>query len=403
MFVRSLIIVCCLLLFLIILGISLFIHQSKLANPRPTEPLPPKRRSSLSLFLDGRQFFDTLEKHIHNATHHIHLSFYIFRNDELGSTLLGYLKEKAKAGVQVRLLLDAIGSHSFPKTLQMSLATVGVEVLFSNQPSFRHPIASINRRNHRKLGIIDGKVGFYGGYNVGNEYIGMDSEMGHWRDYHVQIEGESVRDLQDCFLRDWEKATGPLKSDRTLFYPVVEPGKSLVQMVPTPETASLEDVFISHLQKAHQHIFIGTPYLNPSERLMKTLLDRLDKGVSLTILLPIKKDHPMVKPLSYHFLEPLLKKGAKIFHYYLGFYHAKVFIVDGESCFVGTANFDKRSLFLNEEFNSFIYDKALIEQIHEKTQRDLLYSVEVTLNDLRARNWLDKSKTALSYPFAPLI
>lgn len=405
MFVRNLIVICCLFLLLIILAISLFIRQSKHTTPISTssQPLPPKRRSNLTLFFDGRQFFDALEKQIHQAEHHIHLSFYIFRNDAMGKTLLEYLKEKAKAGVQIRLLLDAIGCRSFPKSLQLSLNASGVEVAFSNPPTFRHPIASLNQRNHRKIAVIDGKVGFYGGFNVGDEYIGLDSKMGHWRDYHIQVEGESVRDLQDSFLRDWEKARGPLKGDPSLLYPPVQPGKNLVQMVPTPDAAYLEDLFISHLSNAHQHVFIGTPYFIPSERLMNTLLELLRKGVSITILLPSKKDHPMVKPLSYHFIEPLLKQGAKFYHFYLGFYHAKMFLVDGKICYLGTANFDKRSLFLNEEFNSFIYDEDLITQIQEKTQRDLLYSIELTMTDLLKRNWLERSKTALTYPFAPLL
>lgn len=391
------------LVLLVIVGIYLLINRADRTLPKPTSSVPPKRHSDLTLFLDGRQFFDALEKAVKSAQHHIHISFYIFRNDELGKTVLDYLKEKAKEGIQVRLLLDALGSITFPRKLQKELTASGVEVLFSNRPKLTHFFKTFNHRNHRKITVIDGTIGFYGGYNVGNEYIGMNSNMGHWRDYHVQITGEGVHDLQNCFLQDWEETKGDQLKNRSSYFPALETGKSVVQFVPTPNCASLETLFIAHLEKAQHQVFIGTPYFNPSDRLMATLMNLLKKGVSLTILLPSKKDHPMVKPLSYHYFKPLLKNGARIFHYYIGFYHGKMFLIDDECCFIGTANFDKRSLFINDELNSFIYDKKIIHQIYVKTQKDLLSSIEVTLKDVQNRSWLEKSKTALSHPFEPLI
>lgn len=389
---------------LMLLLLFLFIQKAKWTHIVPTESPPKEKRSNLKLFMDGRQFFDALEQEILLAEHHIHVSFYIFRYDELGKTLIGFLKEKAKEGIQVRLLLDALGSRGISKKLRMELSIAGIEVLLSHRPSQWRPIQSLNNRNHRKIAVIDGKIGFFGGYNVGNEYIGRKSKMGHWRDYHVLVKGENVQDLQTCFLADWEHAANEsLNTETSDFYPLLEPGQSVVKMIATPDAAELEKLYINHFEEAKERLFIGSPYFNPSKRVMETLLKLLKNGVSITILLPAKKDHPLVKPVSYKYFKPLLENGAQIFHYYLGFYHAKVFIVDHSSCYLGTSNFDRRSFFLNYEMNSFIYDEVFIREIEIKTKRDLLNAMEVTLDDLYKRSWLEKTKTVLSQPFAPLL
>lgn len=390
------------LLFLV-LFITLFIEKANRTSPKSFEDSPPSRKSHLKLFMDGRQFFDELQKEISSAKHHVHVSFFIFRNDELGKTILNTLKEKAKQGVQVRLLLDTVGCFRFPKKVKKELAEAGVQLAFSHRPTSKRFIKTLNERNHRKISIIDGKVGFFGGYNVGNEYLGRKAKMGHWRDYQLMVKGENVKDLQACFVYDWRQATHAQLEDASHLFPPLEAGPSQLRLIPTPDAAKLEDLFINHLEKAKDHIFIGSPYFNPSDRLMKTLIELLERGISITLLLPAKKDHPLVKPVSFHYIEPLLKKGARFFHYYLGFYHAKIFLVDGEACYIGTSNFDRRSLFLNLELNGFIYDKSFIEEVRYLTQRDLLNATECTLEDLKKRSLLDKTKTALSYPFAPLL
>jgi cardiolipin synthase len=399
-----LLIISCLIAFLflcVVFVTFLFIENAARTRPKPTEGLPPKRHSDLDLFLDGRLYFDALEKEIAHAEHHIHLSSYIFRYDDLGKTILHYLQNKAKEGVEVRLLLDYIG-QKIPQKVRLELAAAGIDLQFSRTPSFLHPISSINRRNHRKIAVIDGRIGFFGGYNVGDEYLGKKSEFGQWRDYHLLLRGENVQDLQRCFLEDWEKATGQVISGKA-YYPDLNKGETLLRIVPTPNAALLEDEFIRHLSRATDNVFIGSPYFIPSDRLLSELVRLLDRGISLTLLLPAKRDHPLVKPLSYHFLEPLLKKGANIYQYYLGFYHAKVVIVDDTSCYFGTGNFDRRSLFLNEEIGSFIYNQTLISEIVAKTQKDLMQSKQVTLEELRKRSFVEKGKTALSHPFAPLL
>lgn len=385
----------------VVLVTFLFIEKAARFKPKTTEALPPRRHSNLDLFLDGRLYFDALERKIADAKHHIHISSYIFRHDDLGKTVLTYLKNKALEGVEVRLLLDYFG-QKIPQMVRLELAVAGIELRFSRAPSLLNPILSLNRRNHRKIAVIDGQVGFFGGYNVGDEYLGKKSEFGQWRDYHLLLRGENVQDLQKCFIEDWEKATGE-RITGDAYFPPLEAGRTLMRIVPTPNASLLEEEFIRHLNKAHDHVFIGSPYFIPSDQLLKELVHLLDRGISLTLLLPMKKDHPLVKPLSYHYLEPLLKRGAKIYEYYLGFYHAKVFIVDDKSCYFGTGNFDRRSLFLNDEICSFIYDQTLINEIVAKTEKDLIQSKQLTLEDLKRRSWVEKGKTALSHPFAPLL
>ncbi|WP_085522597.1 cardiolipin synthase [Tuberibacillus sp. Marseille-P3662] len=362
---------------------------------------PPSRHSNIDLFMDGRRFFDTFKEDISQSQDYVHIEFFIFREDSLGQEMIQLMKRKAQEGVRVRLLLDKLGSFAFSKRTQKELTAAGIEIAFTAKAKFPYFFYHLNCRNHCKIAILDGKTGYYGGFNVGDEYLGKAPKFGDWRDYHLKLSGEGIIDLYDQFTRDWEGATNEkLNSKRPDI--LEKTGQSEMRLVST-YGKDLEDEFIDHLSRAQETIFIGSPYFIPSQRLLNLLLEKLKQGVQITILLPLKKDHPCVKPASYKYLTPLVNKGARIFHFYQGFYHAKVFIVDKVNCYLGTSNFDKRSLFWNVEINGFIYDKNLIKKIDLMTKKDLAQSVEVTQENLEQRTWIQKLKTQASALLSPFL
>ena len=289
----------------------------------------------------------------------------------------------------------------FSKKSRRQLRAGGVSLAFSAKPFFPFFFYSLNRRNHRKLSIIDGKIAYFGGFNVGDEYLGRKADFGDWRDYHLRLEGTAVKDIQTRFLKDWNEATKENISG-TNYFPELPDGRHEMKLIPT-SAYFLEDLFIDHLMRAKERIFIGSPYFIPTKRLMNTLIQQLDSGVQVTLLIPTKKDHPFVRPASYTYFKPLLEHGAHIFHFYQGFYHAKVFIVDHVSCYMGTANFDRRSFNWNDEMNGFIYCHDLIEEIEAMTKKDLLRSVELTLEDLSRRPLREKVSTKLSTILSPFL
>lgn len=361
----------------------------------------PARLNDVEWFNDGRRFFDRLKNDIKSANHHIHLSFFIFRSDWIGGEIIDALIAKAREGVKVRLLIDALNGLGLTKKARKSLREAGVELAFAAKPFFPFFFYALNHRYHRKIAVIDGSIGYLGGFNVGDEYLGRKAEMGDWRDYHIRIVGQGVKDLQDQFLKDWETATrNRVEGER--HYPTAASGPHELQFIAT-DGCGLEDLYIHHFRQAEERLVIGSPYFVPSRRLQAALMGLLERGVELTILLPAKKDHPFVRPVSYRYLTPLLKKGARVYHFYQGFYHAKAFIVDRKIACLGTANFDMRSLYWNDEINGFFYDRKSIEEIEAMMQKDLHQAYKVTLRDVQNRPLLEKIKTWLSAPLAPFL
>ncbi|MCO7125593.1 phospholipase D-like domain-containing protein [Sporolactobacillus shoreicorticis] len=336
-------------------------------------------------FTNGHELFKEMKQTIESARHHIHLSFFIFVADEVGSEWLELLKKKAEEGVEVRLLVDALSSFALRKK-RAELVHSGVQLAFSEKPMFPFTFYFLNRRNHRKLMIIDGKFGYFGGFNVSRDYIGRNSKMGPWHDNHLKIEGESVPVLQRLFIEDWQRASKTDLPNKDIYFPNVTKGPSPLALIGT-DGKQLEDYFAKELSSARTSIYIASPYFVPSKRLLNVLLDRMRSGVAVTILLPQKKDHPLVQPASFLYLEPLVKRGAKLFHFYQGFYHSKLFVIDRNRCYLGTANFDQRSLFWNSEFSGFTTDPGLVHQALHNLEKEIKdKSVAVTLQQIRKRS-----------------
>lgn len=259
---------------------------------------------------------------------------------------------------------------------------------------------SSQTRNHRKITVIDGRTGYTGGFNIGKEYLGKDPKFGFWRDYHLRVTGEGVQDLQRQFLTDWNAASDEHSEEETGLFPSLSQGKFSHRFLTTPGK-DLEKNFLTFVKEAKTELLICSPYFIPGKKLMKALLNARNRGVSVKIMVPMKADHPLVKEASFPYFGPLLKAGCDIYQYYYGFYHAKVIVVDDVFCDIGTANFDKRSLFLNDEFNCLIYDEAFISQLKLSVIKDMKSSAKLTLDHYNSRSFrqrvMEKTASIVSY------
>lgn len=333
-----------------------------------------------------------------NAKKHIHVLFYICKNDQISQEFFNILMDKAKSGVEVRLLLDWVGSIKIKRGKIKELKAAGVHFSFSNIPKAPFFFYSSQTRNHRKITVIDGKIGYIGGYNIGKEYIDLDPKLSPWRDYHLKVQGEGVADLQQQFLLDWQEAAKTNLLQNEIYFPSLHKGTVCHKLIST-EGFLLEETFSKLIHNAQQSITIGSPYFIPSKKILNSLINALAKGVSLVIIVPYHSDHLLVKEASYPYLRPLLENGARVYQFKKGFYHAKVLLIDNEVCDLGTANFDNRSFFLNHEINCFIYEKETLDQVRQILKEDMNDSDILTLNDLNSLSIFTRIKEGIARCF----
>ena len=339
----------------------------------------------MDIFTHGKTLFEDYFIELRNAKKHIHVLFYIIKDDAISEEFFSIIKEKARAGVEVRVLLDRLGSWKVKKAKVKELREAGIHFAFSNNIRLPFLFYSSQVRNHRKITVIDGEIGYLGGFNIGKEYIDQDPKLGIWRDYHLKITGMSINFLQSEFLIDWhEYAGGNLLRNRA-YFPVQADGAVRHQYMPT-EAKHLEENFIRLIKQADESITIGTPYFIPSNKIFTELLAALKRGIHLSIIVPYIADHVLVQEASFRYLRKLIKGGAKIYQYKKGFYHAKTLLIDDKICDIGTANFDKRSLFLNKEINCYIYDPAFIKRLMRILKQDFDDSEALTLDVLNKPN-----------------
>lgn len=349
----------------------------------------------LDIFPHGPELMDDFFRELEQAKAHIHVLFYIVKKDRISQEFFTILKRKAAEGVQVRLLLDRLGSHKVSNEVVTDLKNAGVEFAFSNRLRFPYLFYSSQVRNHRKITVIDGATAYLGGFNIAREYIDKDPKLSPWRDYHLKITGESVPYIQRVFLKEWKEYASDDLLTNEAFFPKVSPGEIRHKLIPT-EAGQLEVTYMERIKEAKTSILIGTPYFIPSDKVFAELLRAVRRGVKLTIIVPVKSDHILVKEASFRYLRRLLKEGAAVFQFQNGFYHAKASIFDDEICDIGTANFDQRSLFLNKEINCYIYDEGFISRVKEVIQKDLQDSKRLFLEDLTRPNLLRSFKEGIA-------
>lgn len=362
-------------------------------------------RNRVTLFTDGREKFDSLFEDLRNAKEHINFEYYIIRNDELADELMDILSERAAAGVEVRLMVDAIGSNSPKNRIREFKEAGGKYTLFHSTLTVLLSPRK-NNRNHRKVAVIDGKVAYIGGFNVGTEYLGL-GPLGYWRDSAVRIEGDCILHIQSKFLSDWRYATREDIVTEERFYRNIGPapgGDDGVQMVSGgPDCADLNPIHIQYLNmitKAESTLYIHTPYLSLDPSLIDALRISAMSGTDVRIMIPGKPDHPFVFWNNRYNADLLMRCGVRVFQYRRGFVHSKTVVADGRYCSVGSANFDIRSMKLNFETNAMIYSERVGSMMKEAFETDLEDCVEYTREDYAGRTTVERFRTGVSRMFS---
>ncbi|MCP3033185.1 cardiolipin synthase [Halobacillus sp. A1] len=350
------------------------------------------------LYKNGSPLYEDLCQDIANAKHNVDVFFYVINNDKAGKKLLEALKKKAEEGAEVRLLADRMGSYQINKKIRHDLRKAGVQFKFAETPGFPYFFYKLNRRNHRKISVIDGKIGYVGGYNVGRVYMGDSSMFQDWRDYHLRVTGPVVSDLQRTFLDDWGLATQ--ENDKPFIRN--RDGEHTVRIVAT-DGGELEDEYFEMIQNARQEIFIGTPYFIPTNMLLAALKEAIDRGVNIHVMIPMKPDHPLVKEAGLPYMYELARHGGNVSFFDAGFYHAKVMMVDRTFAYLGTANFDRRSLYLNKEVNMYIYEDEFVEDLRSAYLDDVRDSVRLDEEWIKNRPFSMKMKEQIAKVFRPLL
>lgn len=361
--------------------------------------------NDVEIFTDGHKKFKRLIEDLEKAKDHIHLQYYIVRADGLGQQIAKVLMKKAKEGVDVRFLFDDLGSrklsNGYVKRLRKSGAQV--EAFFPSKLMFNF---KINYRNHRKLCIIDGKIGYIGGFNVGDEYLGKSPRFGYWRDTHLRVEGSAVHSMQTRFILDWNQASREdiLYDER--YYQAETAGNAGMQIVssgPDQDWEQIKNGYIKMIMSAKEYVYIQTPYFIPDESLKDALKIAILSGVDVRIMIPNKPDHPFVYWATLSSSGELLNAGADIYIYQNGFMHAKTIVVDGKISSVGTANIDVRSFRLNFEVNAFLYDEEITKQLEEAFHEDVKLSTQMTKKLYEKRSTGIRFKEAISRLISPVL
>lgn len=361
------------------------------------------------LINNGEEKFRLLFQDIEGAQDHIHAEYYIIRDDNLGNRFLDALAGKAEEGVEVRLLTDGVGTR-LPLSKVAALRGRGVELLTFFPPVWaRFPALNfrVNHRNHRKIVVIDGEVGYLGGYNVGDEHLGKDPRLGRWRDTHLRMEGRAVLDLQARFLLDWSFAsTGEMEATSRYFPPTGQVGTGAVQIVsggPDKREDLVKESYLKIIGSAGRSVYLQTPYFIPDESVLDALRVAALSGVDVRIMVPKIGDHPLVHWANLAYLGELVESGVKAYLYEGGFLHAKTIVVDGAIASVGSANWDIRSFELNFETNAMIYCRRIGREQEEAFLDDLRYCRQWTLADHLSRPTGVKIKCSFSRVFSPLL
>jgi cardiolipin synthase len=372
---------------------------------RKLDGYPVTNGNRLKIYSEGRPAFDDMLAAIRAAEHHVHLQFFIFQYDTLGRCFLDLLAQKAKQGVEVRLLYDAMGSRRIGWwRLRKLRAAGGKHAAFLSLNPFRKRI-QVNLRNHRKIAVVDGKVAFTGGLNIGDEYLGL-KRLGHWRDTFLRIEGPAVESLQRTFIEDWDFASGESLEGESYFQAEGEPGETEVQVIesgPDQEVKSIREIYFAAAFRARRRLWITTPYYVPDAGLRNALCLAGRTGVDVRLLLPREADHTAVHYASLYYVPELLEAGVKVYQYTNGFVHSKVWLADSAWASVGTANVDNRSLLLNFEVNCLIYTRSAVAELERQFERDLQVSIELNAKTFAKRPLVGKIAENFFRLFSPVL
>jgi cardiolipin synthase A/B len=341
---------------------------------RQLDAFSPTFGNKIDFYCEGAAAFPAKLEAIRAAQHHIHLEYFIFQPDEIGRTFRDALSEKARQGVEVRLVYDAMGSYRLTNSFLKPLRDAGAKcVAFLPVGLFRRR-TQVNLRNHRKILVVDGRLGFTGGLNIGDEYLGKVPRFGYWRDAHLRVEGPAVSDLQRVFAEDWDFAAGELLKGSTYFPKLKGSGPLTVQVVqsgPDQELKTIREIYFAAILRARKRLWIASPYFVPDAGILDALVLAGHTGIDVRLLGLKHPDKWLPFFAGRYYWTDMLEAGVKVYQYAKGMMHSKLVLVDGQWASIGTANLDNRSLHLNFEVNCLLYDAEAVAQLEAGFLRDL--------------------------------
>ncbi len=359
--------------------------------------------NAVKIFSNGKEKFEELEKDLLTATKYIHIQYYIFESDKIGNHIKDILIKKATEGVKVRVIYDHIGSIHVKKRFINDMRNAGIEIFPFFKVAFPPFATRINWRNHRKLCIIDGEIGYIGGMNIADRYInGIKS--GVWRDCHMRIIGPAIRTLQYSFAVDWSFMGQPLIEEEINAISNIENvGLQMATSGPTSQWPNIAFIFLKSITNAKKRIYIQTPYFLPTENLLKALQSAALSKVDVRIMIPRRPDSIIMRHASFSYIQECLNSGIKIYLYQAGMLHSKTMIIDDEFCTIGSTNFDFRSFEHNFEGNMFIYSKAINKKMIDIFNNDLTQSIRINSARWRKRPIFDKALASILRLLSPIL
>ena len=364
--------------------------------------------NQVRVFTDGKEKFASLLQDIREATDFVHLEYFIWEDDGIGNEMRVALTERARAGVEVRLLCDGYGSAALPRHFFDEFKEAGGKVAFFFPSYLRYFNPRYNYRNHRKIAIIDGTTTYIGGMNIGDDYLGLNPKWGYWRDCAVRIRGDAALAAHIRFFLDWRFAA---KEDR------LEPGPRYLPRSPDvpgtpiqvvsggPDTAfnPVKEEYLKMISLARETVYLQTPYFIPDESVLDALRMAALSGVDVRIMMPDRPDHVFVYWAGISYIRQLLDSGVKAYTYDNGFIHAKTIVVDEAVASVGSGNWDVRSFRLNFETNAVMYDPAIARHLKEAFIKDLDVCSPITFERLDALPWSKKVRQSIARLFSPML
>lgn len=374
----------------------------------------PTNGNDIQLLKSGEEKFIDLFQEINKAKHHIHLEYFNFRNDSIANALFDLLAQKAKEGVQIRALFDAFGNSSNNQPLKKehlkSIREKGIEIEKFDPIVFPW-INHAYHRDHRKIAIIDGKIGYTGGMNIADYYINGLPEIGEWRDMHIRIEGKAVNELQNIFLDMWNKTTkqniggneyysyhyDSIKSEET------SQKVAILDRYPRKTPKIMREAYAKAIESAKEKVQIINPYFTPISRVRKAIKKALKNGTKVEIMIPGKSDIGFTPDAAMYIANKLRKKGADIYIFNGGFHHSKIMMVDSLYCTVGSTNLNSRSLMYDYEVNAFIFDTKTTNELMEVFKEDQKNSTLLTKEMYKRRTIWKKFLGWFAHLFTPFI
>ena len=378
---------------------KLLLQSERLARARQLISLSASLDSALvtfnnrvKVFIDGKKLFQQMIADFDQAEDHIYVEFYTFYSDNLGKQILAALERAAKRGVKVKVLYDLSGSRGTAYKFFAHLEELGGEAQpFNSKANKRITTPRLNYHLHRKIVAIDGKLGYIGGFNIGDQYLGEDPKFGYWRDTHLRVAGQAVIALTARFGMDWNTTCRKTKKERVDLDKLLadleierpsDPGQDVAMQIvssgPDNDNFAIRRAYESIISSARQYVYIQTPYLIPGEPILESLIIAARSGIDVRVMIPCMPDHPFVYRATEYYAKYLVNNKVKVYKYNNGFIHAKTMVSGNNLASVGSANQDYRSYRLNFEANAFTYNEELTAQLKQIFENDIQDSTLLT-------------------------